>query len=131
VLEIRTLREWRQSRGLSQAQLSFDTRIVHQNISAIETGRLRPTRKELERLAAVLGIGWESIAEAEHLKPERRQVPKCELSDEAVREHREESHPEVRFLREEYEEDPKSSVERERLYAHYQQWCLNQWASSG
>lgn len=50
------LRHLRQERGLSQLQLSYESRVAAPFISQAESGRRRPYPGELERLA--LALGW-------------------------------------------------------------------------
>lgn len=50
------LRRWRERRHLSQLQLSFDAEVSTRHLSFLETGRSRPTREMLERLADHLDI---------------------------------------------------------------------------
>jgi len=50
------LREWRQRRRLSQLALALDAEISTKHISFLETGRSRPSRDMLLRLAALLDV---------------------------------------------------------------------------
>jgi transcriptional regulator with XRE-family HTH domain len=49
------LREWRQSRRLSQLDLALEAEISARHLSYVENGRSRPSREMVERLAQVLG----------------------------------------------------------------------------
>jgi transcriptional regulator with XRE-family HTH domain len=50
------LREWRHRRGLSQLELSLETEISTRHLSFVETGRSRPSRETVARLAETLEI---------------------------------------------------------------------------
>lgn len=50
------LREWRVSRRLSQLELSLETGVSSRHLSYVETGRSRPSREMVLRLADALGI---------------------------------------------------------------------------
>jgi transcriptional regulator with XRE-family HTH domain len=50
------LRGARVARGWTQADASHYTRISSADISRIETGRLIPTKNQLDRLTAALGV---------------------------------------------------------------------------
>ncbi|MFC1988050.1 helix-turn-helix transcriptional regulator [Chloroflexota bacterium] len=50
------LKEYRESRGLSQVELSRLARIAAPNLSAIERGRLLPWPKMKKRLAKALRV---------------------------------------------------------------------------
>jgi transcriptional regulator with XRE-family HTH domain len=50
------LREWRGSRRLSQLQLSHRAGVSARHLSFVETGRSRPTREMILRLAEVLAV---------------------------------------------------------------------------
>jgi transcriptional regulator with XRE-family HTH domain len=50
------LREWRHRRGLSQLELSLETEISTRHLSFVETGRSRPSRATVARLAETLEI---------------------------------------------------------------------------
>jgi transcriptional regulator with XRE-family HTH domain len=51
------LRQWRQHRGLSQLSLAGQVGSTGRHISFLETGRSRPSRQMVLRLADILGIG--------------------------------------------------------------------------
>jgi transcriptional regulator with XRE-family HTH domain len=50
------LREWRGARGLSQLDLALDADVSSRHVSFIETGRSRPSREMIERLARALDL---------------------------------------------------------------------------
>jgi len=50
------LREWRQRRKVSQLELSLDSRISARHISFVETGRSKPSRELVLRLADTLEV---------------------------------------------------------------------------
>src|SRR5512140_1205317 len=50
------LREWRQRRRLSQLDLAFEAEISPRHLSFLETGRSRPSREVLLRLAEQLTV---------------------------------------------------------------------------
>jgi transcriptional regulator with XRE-family HTH domain len=50
---------WRRARGLSQAQLADALGVTRTNVSGWENGRTRPTRRHLDALVDVLGVGDE------------------------------------------------------------------------
>ena len=51
-----TLRYWRKRRGLSQLELATEAQTTPRHISFIETGRSRPGRDLILRLARSLGL---------------------------------------------------------------------------
>jgi len=51
-----TVREERKRRKWTQGDLSFHSRVPQAEISRIESGRLKPTSGQLERLARALGV---------------------------------------------------------------------------
>lgn len=53
---ITRVRHERLRRGWSQTALSFHAKVATPDVSRIETGRLRPTSKQAEKLAAALGL---------------------------------------------------------------------------
>ena len=57
------LYELRRSRGLTQAELGRRVGVSEAAIRAYETGKRRPKRVHLERIAEVLGIRYEAIAD--------------------------------------------------------------------
>src|SRR3954454_19801554 len=58
------LRLWRRRRGLSQLSLAGQVGSTGRHISFLETGRSRPSRQMVLRLADTLGVG---LAEANEL----------------------------------------------------------------
>lgn len=50
------LRSWRERRRLSQLQLAAQAEVSTRHLSFVETGRSRPTREMVERLAAHLDV---------------------------------------------------------------------------
>jgi transcriptional regulator with XRE-family HTH domain len=52
----RLLRQWRQTRGMNQLALATDAQISIRHLSFMETGRARPSRAMIERLATVLDV---------------------------------------------------------------------------
>lgn len=50
------LRSWRERRRLSQLQLATQAEVSTRHLSFVETGRSRPTREMIERLAAHLDV---------------------------------------------------------------------------
>jgi transcriptional regulator with XRE-family HTH domain len=50
------LREWRTARRLSQSDLATDAELSNRHLSCIETGKSRPSRDVIERLADALDI---------------------------------------------------------------------------
>ena len=50
------LRTWRRARGLSQLAFAGDAGISARHLSFLETGRSRPSREMIERLAETLGL---------------------------------------------------------------------------
>jgi len=50
------LRDWRQRRRLSQLDLALDAEISTRHLSFVETGRARPSRDMILRLAAELEV---------------------------------------------------------------------------
>jgi len=52
----RILRSWRRSRRLSQEQLALEAEVSPRHLSCIETGRARPSRDMVLRLASVLDL---------------------------------------------------------------------------
>lgn len=59
----KTLREWRQEKGLTQEQLVTATRnrVGQSTIGRIERGEVKPERKTKEDLADALGLRMEDI----------------------------------------------------------------------
>ena len=57
------LYELRRSRGLTQAELGRKVGVSEAAIRAYETGKRRPKRVHLERIADALGIRYEAIAD--------------------------------------------------------------------
>ncbi len=51
------LRQWRETRGLSQLALALEAGVSARHLSFVETGRSEPSRELLLRLAAALGMG--------------------------------------------------------------------------
>ncbi len=58
-----TIRDLRKSRKVTQFELARRTRIHPSEISRIESGRLRPTKSELERIAEALHVEPTALAE--------------------------------------------------------------------
>jgi len=52
----RLLRHWRQVRGVSQLALATEAEVSVRHLSFLETGRARPSREMVERLAAALDV---------------------------------------------------------------------------
>ncbi|GAA2646228.1 helix-turn-helix domain-containing protein [Paractinoplanes durhamensis] len=52
----RLLREWRTTRRMSQLELSAEAGVSARHLSFVETGRSRPTREMILRLAGRLGV---------------------------------------------------------------------------
>jgi transcriptional regulator with XRE-family HTH domain len=52
----RLLKEWRRRRGFSQLDLALAARTTQRHLSFIESGRTRPSREMVLRLAATLGL---------------------------------------------------------------------------
>lgn len=50
------LRHWRRTRRLSQLELAFDAAVSPRHLAFLETGRSRPSRQMVLRLAEVLGL---------------------------------------------------------------------------
>jgi transcriptional regulator with XRE-family HTH domain len=50
------LRRWRRARGKSQLDLAADARTTARYVSFVETGRARPSRRMVVRLARALDI---------------------------------------------------------------------------
>ena len=53
------LRHWRQARGLSQLALATDADTSSRHLSFLETGRTRPSREMVRRLATVLDLRFD------------------------------------------------------------------------
>jgi ribosome-binding protein aMBF1 (putative translation factor) len=51
-----SIKEERKRRGWTQTDLSYHSRVPQADISRIESGRLKPTLGQLERLARALGM---------------------------------------------------------------------------
>src|SRR5258705_2704814 len=60
------LRQWRQHRGLSQLSLAARVGSTGRHISFLETGRSRPSRQMVLRLADTLDIGLRAANELLH-----------------------------------------------------------------
>ncbi len=60
------LRQWRQHRGLSQLSLAGQVGSTGRHISFLETGRSRPSRQMVLRLADTLGMGLRETNELLH-----------------------------------------------------------------
>ncbi len=58
-----TIRETRKKRGITQFEVSRRTRIHPSMLSKIESGRMRPTKAELERIAEALHVEPTALAE--------------------------------------------------------------------
>jgi transcriptional regulator with XRE-family HTH domain len=58
-----TIREARQKAGVTQFELSRRTRIHPSQLSKLESGRLRPTRVEIDRIANAFGLEPSQLAE--------------------------------------------------------------------
>lgn len=58
-----TIREHRKKRGVTQFELSRRTRIHPSELSRIESGRLRPTKEQIERIAEAFHVEPATIAE--------------------------------------------------------------------
>ena len=52
----RLLRQWRRARGVSQLALAADAQVSIRHLSFLETGRARPSREMVERLAVALDV---------------------------------------------------------------------------
>jgi transcriptional regulator with XRE-family HTH domain len=79
------LRHWRERRGTSQLQLALKAGTPPRHISFVETGRSRPGRELVLRLAAALDVPIRErngLLASAGLAPE---FPICELSDESMR----------------------------------------------
>ena len=82
------LRQWRQHRGLSQLSLAGQVGSTGRHISFLETGRSRPSRQMVLRLADTLGLGVRDTNEllhaaglsAEYLTAELGSPGSCSLS---------------------------------------------------
>jgi transcriptional regulator with XRE-family HTH domain len=55
------IREERQRLGWTQTDLAYHSRVSNAEISRIESGRLKPSLGQLERLARALGVRPEEI----------------------------------------------------------------------
>jgi ribosome-binding protein aMBF1 (putative translation factor) len=60
-----SIREERQKRGWTQTDLSYHSRVPAAEISKIETGRLKPSVGQLERLGRALGIRPDQLVQVE------------------------------------------------------------------
>jgi transcriptional regulator with XRE-family HTH domain len=58
------IREERLKRGWNQNDLAYHSRVAQAEISRIETGRLKATPGQIERLARALGVRPENLSEA-------------------------------------------------------------------
>ena len=56
-----SIREERQRRGWTQVDLSYHSRVPASEISKIESGRLKPSMGQIERIARALGVRLEQI----------------------------------------------------------------------
>jgi ribosome-binding protein aMBF1 (putative translation factor) len=59
------IREERKKRGWNQTDLAYHSRVPAAEISRIESGRLIPTQKQLERIGQALGLNAKELAEAQ------------------------------------------------------------------
>jgi transcriptional regulator with XRE-family HTH domain len=57
------LRFWRLAQGLTQVEAARRLRMSHLTLSYLETGRLRPTGRDLERLRRAFGSQAERLFE--------------------------------------------------------------------
>ncbi len=62
-----SIREERQRRGWTQIDLAYHSRVNPAEISRIESGRLKPSHGQLQRLARALGV------HADELRPQEPQ----------------------------------------------------------
>jgi len=62
------LRQWRRHRGLSQLSLAGQVGSTGRHISFLETGRSRPSRQMVLRLADTLGVGLRNTNELLHAR---------------------------------------------------------------
>ncbi len=56
-----SIRDYRQQRGWTQTDLSYHSRVSASEISKIESGRLKPSLGQIERIARALGVKPEQI----------------------------------------------------------------------
>lgn len=61
-----SIREERQKRGWTQVDLSYHSRVPAAEISKIETGRLKPSSGQIEKLARALGVKANELRPAEN-----------------------------------------------------------------
>ena len=73
------LRQWRQQRGLSQLSLAGQVGSTGRHISFLETGRSRPSRQMVLRLADTLRIGLRDTNELLHAAGLPASYPTVEL----------------------------------------------------
>ncbi len=59
-----SIRDERQKRGWTQIDLSYHSRVNAAEISRIESGRLKPSPGQLQRIAKALGVAADQLAEA-------------------------------------------------------------------
>lgn len=60
---MQTLREVRMSKSWTQTMLAGSARMNAATISLIETGRLTPSKKQAQKIAAALGVKTDDVAE--------------------------------------------------------------------
>jgi len=73
------LRQWRQHRGLSQLSLAGQVGSTGRHISFLETGRSRPSRQMVLRLADALGMGLRESNELLHAAGLPASFPQADL----------------------------------------------------
>lgn len=61
-MDRRTIRQWRLERGLTQHQLAKLVGVTHISIGNWENARYEPSARQLEALAAALGVCMDQIA---------------------------------------------------------------------
>lgn len=59
-----SIKEERKRRNWTQCDLSYHSRVPQAEISRIESGRLKPSLGQIERLAKALGVQPEQLGEA-------------------------------------------------------------------
>jgi transcriptional regulator with XRE-family HTH domain len=75
------LQEHRESRGLTQQELSERSGVPRPTLAHLESGQGNPTLSVLIKVAAALGVGIEALVSA--VKPRVRIIPRSEVPAEA------------------------------------------------
>lgn len=68
-MEERTIREWRETAGLTQAQLAARLAVTPSSVYNWETGKSEPRASQLKAMAKLFGVSMDAIVfEAEEVK---------------------------------------------------------------